>query len=209
MTHEVSFCNFLLKLLKLYSFLLNEIKYFVGMLLIDEMKLSKTLSFNRQNLKVEGFTNLGKYTPENKKNTKGDHALVIMFQPFKGGWVQTLACFLSNGSACGSVLHQIIVECIILTERTGLFVDGVVTDGATWNRSMWNLFGVSPDEVSVEHIVDPNRRLWFCSDFPHLIKCFRNFLTKHQKYEKIWVRKYFTNKTIGKLCLFYEHFTSS
>lgn len=173
---------------------LKLIVIFLGMLLLDEMKLSKTLSFNRENLTVEGFTNLGKYTPENKKNTKGDHALVLMFQPFKGGWVQTLACFLSNGSASGTVLHQIILECIILAERAGLFVDGVVTDGASWNRTMWNLFGVSPDEVSVEHVVDSTRRLWFFSDFPHLIKCFRNFFTKHDKYDRIWVRQNSINR---------------
>ena len=159
------------------------------MILIDEMKLSKTLAFNRQNLRFEGFTNLGKYTPKHQVNAKGDHALVIMFQPFKGGWVQTLGCFLSKESASGTVLHQIVMESIILGERAGLRIDGVVTDGASWNRTMWDLFGVSPDKVSVEHVVDSARRLWFFSDFPHLIKCLRNFLSKHGKYEMIWVRQ--------------------
>lgn len=35
------------------------------------MKLSKTLYFNRTNLKVEGFVNLDKYTPEEQKKKKG------------------------------------------------------------------------------------------------------------------------------------------
>lgn len=48
------------------------------------MKLSKTLYFNRKNLKVEGFVNLGQYTSEEQKKKKGDHALVLIFQPFKG-----------------------------------------------------------------------------------------------------------------------------
>lgn len=34
------------------------------------MKLSKTLYFNRTNLKVEGFVNLGQYTPEEQKKKK-------------------------------------------------------------------------------------------------------------------------------------------
>lgn len=55
-----------------------------GILLIDEMKLSKALAFNRSKLKVEGFTGLGKYTLEDEKGKKGDHALVFLFQPFKG-----------------------------------------------------------------------------------------------------------------------------
>lgn len=110
-----------------------------------------------------------------------------MFQPFKGKWVQALGCFLSKGSATGTVLHHIMMEAIILAERAGLKVDGIANDGASWNRTMWDLFGVNENCVSVEHIVDPERRLWFFSDFPHLIKCLRNFFSKQQKYSKIWV----------------------
>ena len=63
------------------------------------MKLTKTLLYNRSNLEFEGFTNLGKYTPKHQQGLKGDHALVVMFQPFKGKWIQSLGCFLSRGSA--------------------------------------------------------------------------------------------------------------
>lgn len=159
----------------------------LGILLVDEMKLSKSVSFNRQNLRMEGFTDLGAYTPKHQQGQKGDHALVIMFQPFKGKWVQALGCFLSKGSANGTVLHQIMVEAIILAERAGFKVDGIANDGASWNRSMWDLFGVTEDNVSVEHIVDPQRRLWFFSDFPHLIKCLRNFFSKQDRFHNIWV----------------------
>lgn len=151
------------------------------------MKLVETLSFNRQNLKFEGFTDLGDYTPEHQKGLKGDHALVVMFQPFKGKWVQTLGCFLSRGSASGTVLHHILLEAIILAEQAGLKVDGITSDGASWNRSMWKLFGVDENNTSVEHVVDPTRRLWFFSDFPHLIKCLRNFFSKQDRNSKIWV----------------------
>jgi len=151
------------------------------------MKVSKTIAFNRNSLQVMGFTNLGKYTPKHQIEKRGDHALVFMFQPFKGKWVQTLGCFLSCGSASGAILHQLVMECIILAEKSGFKVDGVTSDGASWNRSMWDKFGVTEEEVSVPHIVDPERRLWFFSDFPHLIKCLRNFFSKHNKYEGIWV----------------------
>lgn len=107
------------------------------------MKLTSTLAFNRQKLRMEGFTDLGKYTPKHQQGVKGDHALVVMFQPFKGGWVQNLGCFLSKGSASSTVLHQILMEAMVLAERAGLKVDGISCDGASWNRSMWDLFGVS------------------------------------------------------------------
>ncbi|XP_071582487.1 uncharacterized protein [Temnothorax nylanderi] len=155
-------------------------------LLLDKMKLSKSLHFDRKNLRFQGFTNLGKYTPEHQKSKKGDHALVLMFQPFLGKWVQSLACFLSKGCASGVILHKILMECIVLTEQCGLYVDVIASDGATWNRSMWEKFGVTEEKVHVEHIFDPTRRLWFMSDFPHLIKNTRNFLTKYRIHDGIW-----------------------
>lgn len=156
-----------------------------GVLLIDEMKLSQTLSFNSAQMELQGFTNLGKYTPLHQQGKKGDHALVMMFQPFQGKWVQSLACFLSKGCASGTVLHHLVMECIILAEQAGLRIDAVTTDGATWNRSMWDKFGITLENGSCVHIVDPSRRLWFISDFPHLIKCMRNFIVK---CAETWVR---------------------
>ncbi|XP_058789896.1 uncharacterized protein LOC131663476 [Phymastichus coffea] len=161
-----------------------------GIILVDEMKLAKSLSFNRQNLQFEGFTNLGKYTPKHQQGVKGDHALVIMFQPFKGKWVQALECFLSKGSATGTVLHHILLEYIILAKKAGLKVDAVTSDGASWNRNMWEQFGVNEENISTPHVAetDPNsmRRLWFLSDFPHLINCLRNFFLKQGRYDNIW-----------------------
>lgn len=145
------------------------------------------MSFDRVNLKVEGFTDLGQYTPEHQKTLRGDHALVIMFQPFRGNFVQTLGCFLSKGSANGSVLQKIILEGIILAEKAGLFIDAVVTDGAAWNRNMWKRFGVSESKISACHPCDKKRKLWFLSDYPHLAKIFRNFITNFGKYDKIFV----------------------
>ena len=116
------------------------------------MKLSKTLSFNRQKLEMEGFTNFGRYTPKHQQGKKGNHALVIMFQPFRGKWVQSLGCFLSKESANGTVLHQILIEAIILAENAGLKVDAIASDGASWNRSMWDIFGVMEENVSIEHV---------------------------------------------------------
>lgn len=98
--------------------------------------MSEGLSFDRLNLKVDGFTDLGKHTPDHQKGKRGDHALVIMFQPFRGNFVQTVGCFLSKGSASGEVLRKIIVEGLALSEQSGLFIDAVVTNGATWNRTM-------------------------------------------------------------------------
>lgn len=148
------------------------------------MKLTEKISFDKSTLKINGFTNLGDYTPEHQRTQTGDHALVMMFQPFKGKWVQAIAAFLSKGCASSTVLHHLIIEAIILLENAGFFVDVVTTDGATWNRSMWRQFGVSEEIVSCVHPFDEKRRLWFTSDFPHLVKNFRNFVVK---YPETWM----------------------
>lgn len=97
-----------------------------------------------------------------------------MFQPFRGTWVQTVACFLNKSCVKSKDLQPITLECIILLEKSGFFVDAVVTDGAPWTRSMWSKFGINNENISCTHSWDPERNLWFLSDFPHLIKTLRN-----------------------------------
>lgn len=70
--------------------------YFLGSLLIDEMKLTEGFRFNRDTCQFQGFVDLGEYTSEAQKNEPGDHALVFMFQPFRGKWIQALACFFEQ-----------------------------------------------------------------------------------------------------------------
>lgn len=157
------------------------------------MKLSEGLSFNRKDVNIIGFTDLGKHTPSTQKNELGNHGLVFMFQPFQGKWVQTLGSFLSRGCASGEILHKLIIECIILLEDVGLYIDVVTTDGASWNRTMWKKFGLEKHMCSCHNPTDDNRRLWIASDFPHLIKCVRNRIVQQQ------------NMTVRKLliCIFY------
>lgn len=175
--------------------MVNNIHLFssLGVLVLDEMQISKGVAFGSQNVSVIGFTDLGDYTPEDQKKEKGDHALVFLFQPFRGKWVQTIAAFLSKGAATGEVLSHLMTECIILLESHGFYVDVVTSDGGTWNRSMWKKFGLKNLEASCVHISafdhddesPEERRLWFCSDFSHLVKNFRNFV---MSVEEIWVR---------------------
>ncbi|KAH6948905.1 hypothetical protein HPB50_026882 [Hyalomma asiaticum] len=54
-----------------------------GGLLFDEMKLSENLSL-ASNGKIEGFVDLGEFTPEDQRMLTCDHGLVVMFQPFSG-----------------------------------------------------------------------------------------------------------------------------
>ncbi|XP_046408757.1 uncharacterized protein LOC124173283 [Ischnura elegans] len=46
---------------------------------------------------------------------------------------------------------------------------------------MWRHFGIDAENASCIHPVNALRRLWFSSDFPHLIKNVRNFFVKNEE----------------------------
>lgn len=186
---------------------------FLGSLLIDEIKLSKAVRFNKSSGQFDGFKNLGPYKPRNKKSKNlkhthiedvADHALVFMLQPFKGKWVQTLGAFLTAGNCNGELLHLMVLDCLFMLENIGFKVDAVVCDGAPWNRSMFTKFGVSEENVSSPHPVDPERQLWFFSDFPHLVKTLRNWIVKQ---DEIMVRHFYLFPTINQLLFFFATIT--
>lgn len=141
--------------------------------MLDEMQLSEGVNFDRKDMLFKGFTDLNKYTPEDQRNQRLDHALVFLFQPFRGKWIQTMGSFLSKGCANSRVLNKLILECVILMENADFYVDVVTTNGASWNRSMWKLFGIEGSNSCCRHpysvdVDSPLRKLWFCSDFSHL-----------------------------------------
>ncbi|KAH7932620.1 hypothetical protein HPB49_000096 [Dermacentor silvarum] len=148
-----------------------------GGIIFDEIKLAEHFSVNAVGT-VEGFVDLGKFTLDEDRTTPADHGMVMMFQPFQGDWTQILGVFSSKGNIKAEMLAKLLLEATLLSEQAGLFVDFVSCDGATWNRSMWRSFGIGASSgkttCSATHPVDPSRRLHFCSDFPHLVKCVRN-----------------------------------
>ena len=151
------------------------------------MNLKETYAFDKNTFQVLGFTDLGDHTPEKQKDKLGNHALVLMYQPFAGSWVLPIGCFLSRGAAPSKVLYHILLEAIVLLENSGVRVSGIICDGAQWNRGMWNLFHITEDQVHAEHICDPHRKLWFFSDFPHLIKNIRNWMIKNPQFKVNYV----------------------
>ncbi|KAK3926388.1 DNA transposase [Frankliniella fusca] len=97
-----------------------------GCLLLDEMQLDAALCFRADLCKVVGLVDLEKYTPPDQEKRQGDHGLVLMYQPFKGQWVQTLGAFLSSATVPGYILRNIILEAVILLYNQGFTVDIVI-----------------------------------------------------------------------------------
>ncbi|KAH8036057.1 hypothetical protein HPB51_016361 [Rhipicephalus microplus] len=110
-----------------------------GGLVTDEIKLSEHLNVKSAG-NIEGFVDLEDHTPAHQNNVLGDHGMVMPFQPFTGNWTQILGVFASKYESV--TLAKISVETIILAEKASLFVDCITCDGASWNRTMWRLFGI-------------------------------------------------------------------
>lgn len=56
--------------------------------------------------------------------------------------MQILGVFASQSNVKADVLSKIVLEATLLCEQAGLHADGVTCDGATWNYSMWKIFGI-------------------------------------------------------------------
>ncbi|KAH7973767.1 hypothetical protein HPB49_005036 [Dermacentor silvarum] len=112
-----------------------------GGLVIDEIKLSEHLNIKSAG-HVEGFVDLGDHTPADQNNVLADHGMVVLFQPFTGNWTQILGVFASKGNGKHATLAKIIMDTTVLAGKAGPFVGCIACDGASWNRSMWRLFGI-------------------------------------------------------------------
>jgi Transposase protein/THAP domain len=152
-----------------------------GMLMFDELQISKHLDFRADLAKTVGFVDFGDLTCEQLNSVEeGDHALVFLFRPHLNGWVQTIGCFCSAGATPSVVLAKLILEAIVLLENCGACVDGLVCDGASTNRKALKELGWCGTMGSVcNKMVNPcdkNRSIYFFCDVPHLIKTARNNL---------------------------------
>lgn len=135
-----------------------------GGLIVDEIKLSENLSVSSSG-HIQGFVDMGQFTPSSDKHKVADHGMVIMFVPFTGEWTQILASFATQGNMKGNLLSKVMLEAVILAEKAGLFVDFITSDGATWNRNMWSTMGIyataSSTNCKVQHPVDNKRSFHF------------------------------------------------
>lgn len=88
-------------------------------LLIDEIKLSENLSVE-SNGTIEGFVDLGKFTPESEHSMTCDHGLIVIFVPFTGTWHQIIGMFASPSNVKSDTLSKIILEVVVMCENAGL-----------------------------------------------------------------------------------------
>jgi hypothetical protein len=178
------------------TFILMENPKFVGVVVVDEISITSDLYFNATLLQFEGFADHLCDLPQGNNDEQfqdlatnetpyADHALVLMFRPFVGSWVQPIAVFSAKNALPGAALHKIIRERIVLLENAGAKVMAVVGDGAQTNKTMWRLFGLPGKNNQhfknfIMNPMDPERPIFFIWDPPHVFKCIRNNWFTHK-----------------------------
>lgn len=88
-----------------------------GGIIVDEMHLSEHLSVTTTG-HTDGFVDLGSFTSPKDKHTPRDHGIVSISVPLIGKWTQILAAFATRGNVNGSTLTKIMLEAIILAEKS-------------------------------------------------------------------------------------------
>ncbi len=126
----------------------------------------------------------------NKSDKLADHALVLMFRCYRSKWVQPIAVYATSGAASSNVIQTIVVKAITALEKKGAIVNNVVCDGHQTNKGVHRLFGVSGQMDNVTHYIihptDPDEKIYFLFDVPHIMKCIRNHIFTHKYVQVIF-----------------------
>ncbi|CAG5096835.1 Protein of unknown function [Cotesia congregata] len=154
-----------------------------GILSVDEIALSEGIALNRKTLKLEGFVDLGEYTPDHLRHTRADHALVFMFQPFQG------KNYFWNVQFC---LRKLV---FMWTELYQMQHNGIAVYG---NCSAYKMATI----VVSTHIIFQDVYGFF-SDFPHLLKNFRNKIMEQSAF---WTPDGIVKKKHWNALLQYENY---
>ncbi|ODM92118.1 DNA transposase THAP9 [Orchesella cincta] len=163
------------------------------MVLIDEMGCQEGITFEKNTMKFKGYIDYAEFSSDLKpsKSTKkeADHCLVIMIRFMNSKVTQPIAAFATRGAAPGNILAKMVLACITRLENVNLEVVGVVSDGASTNKSAWKELGIGVKNgkitSSIQNPVDEQRQVHFFCDMPHIIKYVRNHI--HNK-ENVMVR---------------------
>ena len=138
----------------------------------DEIHLKPRLAYQRSEDIIEGFADHG---PLGRSNACADHALVMMVRGITKRWKQPVGFFLSAGTTKATVQQQLLVQCIRRVTEAGLTVLATTCDMGTNNQTTYRLLGAADSGVFT---VD-GRNIIALYDVPHLFKCLRNALMKH------------------------------
>ena len=151
----------------------------------DEMKIQSKLVFDKRSNELIGFVDLGEeHLNETLTSTSelATHALAYLVRGVATDLKYTLAYFLTKDVTSYQLMSLFWKAVCVLEVACNLWVCAAVSDGASPNRRCYELhadIGSNQDEAVIHATVNlfcPNRKIYFFSDAPHLVKTTRNCL---------------------------------
>lgn len=187
-----------------------------GSLMWDEISLKKDLTWHSTKLEWHGIVDFGDDIETAVQAGVATHALVLMFRPYKGNWVQPIACFASKNAASATILHEVITKAIVLLHNSNAIVKNLVCDGCTSNKAAMSLFDIcgtvsrKNDEKNnsyfIPHPINPSIKIYWLFDAPHLLKCTRNHILKHKEVQ-VYIHILIVDCIIPRLIFFKIQFS--
>jgi hypothetical protein len=169
----------------------NKVKSFSGIqryvvLVMDEMKIQSNLVYDKHSGDLIGFIDLGdpmtNYACLDKEDSVATHALAFLVRGLATDMKHIIAYYFT-GNVTSYQLMPIFWKVVSTLELSlDLWVIGLVNDGASPNRKLFNLHSTlaGEDECDVVYktlnLFAPSRFVYFFADSPHLLKTARNCL---------------------------------
>ena len=161
-------------------------------LCFDEMKIKSGLAYSKTTGQIVGFTDLGEINDEidffsrcvegeDRERDIASHVIVFMARGICSNLHYPIGHFASVGFD-SQQLVPCVWEAVKILEAIGLKVVSFTSDGATPNRKFYRLHKMTngANAGSIVHWVtnpfSPDRKIFFISDAPHLLKTTRNNL---------------------------------
>lgn len=106
--------------------------------------MRRSVSVCSRNLTYVGLTNFGNDEPQSTDiDDQATHGLFIIFQSLADTYTQPIAVFALKNPVNGKELAKIAVKAIAYLEESGAKIHGIIADGASTNKKMWSLLGIS------------------------------------------------------------------
>ena len=168
-------------------------------LVLDEMSIAQSVEINSQELKFNGFVDFGDLVTVEECNGLADHALVLMFRPYRSNRVKPIGLFASKAAAPGEILHEMVLKAITThTEEKVLTLDSAfdVTD----ERSV--LYQIN-SSIKVDNKRETDNSM--CKNYMEIINKSINLIYILEICYRPWERQNWTAHQSLYFILFHNH----
>ncbi|XP_077558149.1 uncharacterized protein LOC144173720 [Haemaphysalis longicornis] len=105
-----------------------------GALMFNELSVRKSVPIRNSDMALVGKMDFAEHTRTGDHGKDGDHVLAFLFQPFQGGWSQTVGTFCASTATPGTIVAKLLLQCIVHLTNARV-VDAVTCDNSTSKQS--------------------------------------------------------------------------